>query len=755
MTDVRRHVLSRVVAVILGGLAVLSGCERRPKLPAPPAAPETAHAVLMSVTDDESARQLFKSKRVHCLAPGAVAMSVDFKDQPNRVTWDVPLAFDLTSRRGIRFDFCCTDLAQFRYFSCYFKSGDGWYHGTFSPEENGVWEPMTVSKSACRPEGQPAGWDRIDGIRISGWRAGAGKATCALANVAPVGGDPEVLIVTAAAKDSSVYGGKVEASLSALGVECASVADADLTDALLERARAVVLPYNPTFPSERVELLRGYVQRGGRLLVCYRIPPTVAPLLGLSERGAVRPTDNGGRAIGGFLKVGRGLADQPDFAPQASWMTQTVALDSTAEVVADWADSDGKSLGRPGLVRTPAGLFLGHVWLGGCEGAPLAFMRAVLLDLAPSLRAKVESRAQALAEAQAAREAWLKGRPSKGGEYRAFWCHSAWGLNGKDWDASIRFLKENGFNSILPNLAWAGTAFYRSAVLPTAAEVETRGDALEACLAACRTYGVQCHVWKVCWNMGSYATKAFEQQMVSEDRVQVNAKGEKKSRWLCPSHPANRRLEVEAMVELAKKGPDGIHFDYIRYPDGGHCFCAGCRRRFEARLGHSVTNWPACVTGPAETVGTELKAAWRDFRVANITAVVKAVAERVRTECPGVKISAATYRNAQTDPGEIGQDWSAWCRNGWLDFVCNMDYEDSPALFRSQVAAQKDVIGKAKIYPGIGLSCFRSDGNEAVKLAKQIEAVRSLGLDGFTVFNFDRLAERVLPQLREGVTRED
>ena len=76
-------------------------------------------------------------------------------------------------------------------------------------------------------------------------------------------------------------------------------------------------------------------------------------------------------------------------------------------------------------------------------------------------------------------------------------------------------------------------------------------------------------------------------------------------------------------------------------------------------------------------------------------------------------------------------------------------------MFRSQVAMQKEVVGKTRLYPGIGLSCFKPDGREAVKIARQIEIVRALGLDGFTVFNLDRTAERVLPELRTGVTRED
>ena len=757
-----RRLLPRLA---LAALLLGAGCAREPALPPPPApAGVKVHPAFLDATSDAAhLKKVFPHQKARRLGPGALALDVNFRDLPQRVTWDIPLPLDLKAARGVQFDFCCTDLSQFRMFSFYFRSGDGWYHGTFAPEEENEWTRMTVAKSDCRTEGRPAGWEKVDAVRISGWRAGTGRATCAFANLGALGGDPEVLVVYAAsleakdaavARDSMTFGGRVVATLTALGVEGALVADTELTPDLLRRARAVVLPYNPEFPADRLPALKAYVARGGRFLACYRVPDALAPVLGVKPQGVIRPTDNGGRAIGGFLRVGKGLAGQPAYAPQASWMTATVAKSPGVEVVAEWASGDRRSLGRPALVRTRTGLFMGHVWLGGAAGEPLALMRAIVRDLAPALEPKMSARLAAAAAEQAAQREWLKARPSRKGEHRAFWCHDARGLGGgRDWDASVKFLKDNGFNAVLPNLAWAGTAFYASSVLPVDASVAMRGDALGQCLAACRKYGVKCHVWKVCWNMGQYATPAFEKRMVAANRVQVNARGERKTRWLCPSHPANQRLEIEAMVELAKKGVDGIHFDYIRYPDGGHCFCDGCRRRFEKRLGRRVADWPSALRD--ENPPADLKEAWKDFRCANISAVVKGVAERVHRECPGVQVSAATFRNASSDPYEVGQDWRAWCRAGWLDFICNMDYEDSAAMFRSQVTLQKDAVGKTKLYPGIGLSCFKADGREAVKLARQIEIVRELGLDGFTVFNLDRVAERVLPEMRTGVTRED
>ncbi|MGN0853161.1 MAG: glycoside hydrolase family 10 protein [Kiritimatiellia bacterium] len=755
-------------AVMLVGsvclLSLTAGCSDPVRIPPPPAAGEAR--ILegwKAMTNDVQAKKVLGAAPARLLVPGAACLAVDFAGKPARASWDLRLACDLRTQPGIQFDFYCSDLSQFSSFNCYFKSGDGWYSGTFSPEENGIWERVTVLKSSCGVEGTPAGWEKISAIRISGWRAGEGKATLGLANVAMPGGVPDVVVVYAdslAAKGGSEaasylkFGGTVTASLRAIGIASALIADTDFSPDVLKTARAVVLPYNPSFPADKLPVLEKFVAGGGRLLVCYALPAEIGRLLGMRPRGTVRPTDKGGAALAGFLKKGAGLPGQPDFAPQASWITQTVAPDPGVDVVAEWGSGKRESLNLPALLRSKTGIFMGHVWLGGTEGASAELMQAIVCDLAPSLRPKVDAARQRVQDEQKKVQAWLEGLPSKAGEHRAFWCHSARGLGGdRSWDDSIRFLKDNGFNAIIPNLCWGGVAFYRSNVLPEHPDVASRGDAFDQCLAACRKYGVKCHVWKVCWNMGAYTSKAFENRMVAEKRVQVGVKGAAKTRWLCPSHPDNRALEIEAMVELAKKRPDGIHFDYIRYPDNAHCYCEGCRARFEAAVGRKVGNWPADVTG--DKAVPELKTAWFKFRVDNITAVVKGVGARVRKECPGVQISAAVFRSPDADPYTVAQDWVAWCRAGYLDFVCNMDYADSPAMFRSQVGIQKGVVGKTKLYPGIGLSCYQPDGRDAVKMAKQILVVRELGLDGFTVFNFDRRAERVLPVLRKGVTKLD
>lgn len=382
---------------------------------------------------------------------------------------------------------------------------------------------------------------------------------------------------------------------------------------------------------------------------------------------------------------------------------------------------------------------------------------AAVADFALETEAVVEAPAEVAARAAALvekRRAFVRSVPGRAGERRLAWCHTAYGMAPDlDWDASVRFLKENGFTDLIANLAWADCAFYNSRVVPVDQSVATRGDAFEQCRAACRKYGVGFHVWRVCYNMGGHFDRVRVEHYRAEGRLAQTFDVKAKSPWgttFCPSHPENQRLEVEAMVEIARKGADGIHFDYIRYANRDFCFCDGCRRRFEAQLGRPVEDWPADVRRDAD-----LAVAWVKWRAETISAVVAETARRVRTEFPEVEISVAARPDRDSAYAGDGQDWVRWSKEGWIDVLCPMDYTDATPFFRNAACAQLALLAgtRVQVCPGIGLSCWEEDGAEAEKVTRHIEALRQHGFGGFTVFALDRRARAVFPQLREGPTR--
>ena len=727
----------------------------------------------------------------------------------DRATWDIQVDVDASQAQGFCFHFYCGDLSPVAQFCCYFHSRGGWYRAEFCPELTGQWETITIDKARTTTEENPAGWAHIDTIRISVWRGSSTDTVCGIANIGLTGGAPQVLVVRADSRmgpgdpEARAYGdyaSTVSATFDTIGIPNALVADTDFAAALKEGVRLVVLPYNPSLPDTATAALEAFVAKGGKLMACYSTPQEAFRLLGLRRTGYVEAKP---AAFKGFAKTHQGLDGQPDFAAQGSWraMVAGPAEGVKARVVAVWRNADGSDSATPAITLTPAGAYIGHVWFGASSKESVALMQAVAGELVPdfwkeaaqeafgrigkvagapglaALQAGLdkapaaaqaelartvserllakrdmdngawrESLSHSAAAADAALRAWCCAQPARAGEFRAMWCHSAFGLGDRDWGRAIRELKAAGFNAVLPNMLWAGTAYYPSDVLPRDGSVATEGDQVAKCLAACREHGVEMHVWKVNWNTGGHATKAFIATLEREGRYQVTYSGGKRAEWLCPSHPANQDLEVASMLEVARKYPiDGVHFDYIRYPDNDSCYCDGCKARFQERLGKPVTDWAQ--TRP----GQPLHDAWQDFRRSNISGVVRRVHEGAKALRPNLKVSAAVFSNWPLNRDRIAQDWKVWCDNGWLDFVCPMDYTESTALFAGMTGQQKGHAGKVPLYPGIGLSCWRGP-EDPVRLIRQIGVIREQGLPGFTVFNYDHHAEAVLPSLRLGTT---
>ena len=198
----------------------------------------------------------------------------------------------------------------------------------------------------------------------------------------------------------------------------------------------------------------------------------------------------------------------------------------------------------------------------------------------------------------------------------------------------MKVLADAGINAIIPNMLDAGQASYPSAYLPPHPDVAEQGDQMRQLLDAAHRHGIEVHAWKVNFNL-STAPDSFVARMRREGRLQANTAGQEQP-WLCPSHPANRRLEVESMLEVVRNYEvDGIHFDYIRYPGVENCYDDGCRLRFQEQTGHVVDDWPRDVlTG-------ELAEPFQAWRQEQITAVVREVAVRSRAIRPEVQISAA------------------------------------------------------------------------------------------------------------------
>ena len=724
-----------------------------------------------------------------------------------RVYWDHKVDLDLSSAEGVRLEMRCRDRLPIALMHVYFETSGGWYNASFTPQRTSEWTTVEIRKDAAKTEGNPEGWKQIRTIRIAAYRATDKDTSFEIRNIRKLGqlGDDTRLLLLTTPDAKERFDERLSRQLSARGLRHAAVTEAELTPDTLAKSELLVLPNNTKLTEETTAAIESYLKNNGRLLAFYSLPPRLLAATGIGP-GKHLLADPKGR-FASIRVVGDALAGAPAVTGQASWNIiahQPVA--GRSRTVAEWFDDAGKPTGLPAVIASDNAVLMTHVLLDDDQANKGQLLLAMAGSLRPAiwhdtiaarlrrldevgdfkdfadacafvrtrpgatpmaltrLAAAIAAKADAVSHEQAGRftlalasaelamrlfqEAYCLAHPAKAGEFRAVWCHSAYGVKNRTWDDAVRNLKDNGFTAVFPNMLWGGVAYYPSKVLPTAPDIAAKGDQIAECLAACRKHGLQIHVWKVDWNLGRDVPKEFVAKLRAEHRLQMSDTGEEEP-WLCPSNPLNAALERDALVEVARNyAVDGIHFDYIRYPDGRHCFCPPCRERFERATGKAVAKWPADVL-PNGVRREE----WIKWCQDNISTVVRTTSEEVRKVRPGIKVSAAVFRQWDQDSRTIMQDWKLWCERGWLDFVCPMDYTESETGYESWIRQQKTWAGPAGLVPGIGITSSRTTlaPDAAVR---QIEITRRHETQGFILFNYgEREAKEMIPMLGLGPTK--
>ncbi|TME18782.1 MAG: hypothetical protein E6I70_06950 [Chloroflexi bacterium] len=175
--------------------------------------------------------------------------------------------------------------------------------------------------------------------------------------------------------------------------------------------------------------------------------------------------------------------------------------------------------------------------------------------------------------------------------------------------------------------------------------------------------------------------------------------------YLDPGVPQARTYTREVFVDLIKSYKvDGIHFDFVRYPDGGD-------------WGYSplaVANFNAATgkTGSPDPTDAD----WQQWRRDQVTAFVRDTYHALHLARPEIKVSGAliAYGKGPRNESEwrqtatytsVLQDWYSWLREGILDFGVPMNYDrdSSPSQngwYRLWNDFEKDRLGKVLI--GVG-----------------------------------------------------
>lgn len=302
-----------------------------------------------------------------------------------------------------------------------------------------------------------------------------------------------------------------------------------------------------------------------------------------------------------------------------------------------------------------------------------------------------------------------------------------------------------------------GDAFYRSDLDPPAAILSAPlkdFDPLAFLVTLARRAGISVHAWinvYLVWSNTDEAPPASHLMALHPDWLLTDARGRRmdqvpRSQWkklgiegwfVSPAQPQMRRHMADVVRELVDRyDVDGVHLDYIRYPNRTFAYDPVSRSRFAVRWGVDPAELAA---GDRKELQKALGASGLSLadslaaskRVGDVDSMVIAI----RAACRGRALSAAVVGDPEDASREKAQYWARWVHQRWVDFVVPMAYNFPPLEVEYRAQVYNRLIGRSRYLVGLGVF----DGRDEY-LAESVQLLRGVGVMGYAIFSYNVLA---------------
>ena len=329
-------------------------------------------------------------------------------------------------------------------------------------------------------------------------------------------------------------------------------------------------------------------------------------------------------------------------------------------------------------------------------------------------------------------------------EVRAVWLTTVYGL---DWPQKVAAsedsrkaqqeavcgmldrLQEANFNTVFFQVRMRGDVAYRSDIEPASAVFSGKYgrlpgyDPLAFMVAECHKRGLECHAWFVTFPVGSDKIVREQGRLSVVKRHPELCKHHKGEWFLDPGVPGTADYILKLVKEIVNGYDiDGIHFDYIRYPEAARSFPDKITYRKYGR-----------------------KMRLEDWRRQNINQMVYRIYDWVKLVKPWVQVSSSPLGKYNRIPRVPNAGWTAyesvyqdaaqWLLAGKQDMIVPMMYYLHENFFPFVDNWVENANGRM-IVPGLG--AYRLLKEEAdwtlTDLTDQIDYSRYFGGAGCSFF---------------------
>ncbi len=290
-------------------------------------------------------------------------------------------------------------------------------------------------------------------------------------------------------------------------------------------------------------------------------------------------------------------------------------------------------------------------------------------------------------------------------------------------------LREANFNTVFLQTRLRGDVIYPSSIEPMNRifsgkfDVSPGYDPLAFAIEECHKRGMECHAWFVTYPVGLVrSVRSRGSKTIVKKRPEI-CKLHNGEWYLDPGEPETTDYILSLVKEVVTKYDiDGIHFDYIRYPENAETFPdKDTYNKYGKQAG--LARW----------------------RRENINKAVFLIYDWVKQAKPWVQVSSSPLGKYDRIPRVPNAGWTAfetvhqdpqhWLKKGKHDMIAPMMYYKNDNFYPFVDNWTENCNGRFFI-PGLGVYRLnQSDGNWSVQdIMQQIDYTRSQNVPGCAFF---------------------
>ncbi len=325
------------------------------------------------------------------------------------------------------------------------------------------------------------------------------------------------------------------------------------------------------------------------------------------------------------------------------------------------------------------------------------------------------------------------------GEMRGLWV-DAFGpgfKTEKEVKELVADCRKYNFNAIFVQMRKRGDAYYfpkGDNPDPRAPDIAADYDALAEIIKQCHEGEprIQVHCWLVAYFVWAFDKPPQQKQHlfnVRPDLFMRDSIGQKQvgnGYYLDPGHPEVNRILLGIAKDVVQRyDVDGLHWDYLRYPNRDSGYGEVALARFKKET--ATTNDPA----PDDPKFCE----WRRQQITHFVRTSTSELHRLR---PNLIVSASVFSNAKDSSEHRMADWVQWNREGLLDTTVPMDFSpDNKFAFDPRADFARTNQGKSTVWLGIGAYMNPIDNT-----LRQLKYAREKGFAGTVLYSYRNFSNK-------------